>query len=98
MSEKRPFNAAPFREALRVYGCEMSDRAIEPYLKERIKAFLASPTTDAQVFDFCHELSQVQCDRYGKNKNGGAAICIGDIDAFGQALFDVSKFYERPTA
>lgn len=90
------FAPALFLQALKAYGYEMSDQAIEPYLKLQIRDFLSAERSPVEVYDFCDKLSKLPCDRYGTNEAGGAKFSIGDIDSFGQALFDVTKFYTRP--
>lgn len=94
MTNKPKSDFAPsvdtFLKALHVYGYEMSDRAIEPYLKKEIIEFLAKEHTPREVYDFCMRLHNAPFCRMDEH------FTTGDIDAFGHALFDVSKLWERP--
>lgn len=90
------FDTDMFLNALRVYAFHMSDDALEPYVRQRIKDFLIEKRTPIEIYDFCDGLSKLPCERFGKNQAGGALYCVGDIDAFGQRLFDVTKHYIRP--
>lgn len=86
------FNAELFYGALNVYAYKMSDRAIEPYLKQEIIKFLGTDFDTCGVYDMCCRLHDAPFDRLP----GDPRITGGDIDAFGHELFNVKKHYIRP--
>jgi hypothetical protein len=59
------------------------------WVKEKIEAFVVSPYSDMELYDFLDSVARIPIERFG----GG---CVGDISGFIQAACDVKKCYDRP--
>lgn len=59
------------------------------WVKEKIQNFVASPFSDAELYDFMDDISRIPAKRMG-------FICVGDISSFMQVVCDVTKYYTRP--
>ncbi len=87
----KPFNeelANTFFTVLKEF-LNSSDREMEPYVREKIQEFVKEEHTPGEIYDFCDEISKLPCQRISEK------ICVGDISAFMQSVFDVTKYYEK---
>ena len=66
-----------------------SDREMEPYVREKIKEFVKEAHSPEEIYDFCDSISKLPCQRISEK------ACVGDISAFMQSVFDVTKYYEK---
>lgn len=66
-----------------------SDREMEPYVREKIVEFVKGEHTPGEIYDFCDYISKLPCQRLSEH------ACVGDISAFMQSVFDVTKYYEK---
>jgi hypothetical protein len=88
------FSPEMFKDAM-VMAQGLSDYEMEPYVREKMKDCLASNPTPSQVYDCCAEIAALPCQRCNV---GGVTFAVGHISGFMQALFDVTKYYQRPAS
>lgn len=87
------FDFELFKKCMNVIAFELSDRELEPYVRQKIKDCLALDPTPQQLYDMMAEVAALPCDRLIIN---GQKLAVGDISGFVQALCDVKKHYIRP--
>ena len=65
------------------------EREMEPHVREKIKKFTKENHNSEEIYDFCDHISKFPMTKISEG------ICVRDISAFMQAVFDVRKFYNK---
>ena len=73
-----------------------SDQTLEPWVRDKIRVFLAAPRTALEMYEFSDEIARIECVRH--TLPGGQRVAVGYISAFMQAVLDVKNVFLPPDA